>query len=344
MKHSGASNSNRVTIVDVAREAGVSYATVSRVLNGDPYVKSETRERVAAMLNRMGYVANRQARSLRTGRSQMIGLLARDLGTGYIGQIIAGIDAEIAETEYEVLLFTAHHKSRAPEYVSTFVGGMADGLLLILPHNIEAYSELLNQRRYPHVLIDYEGAMMGPAISADNRQGAYEGTRYLLELGHRRIGFITGDMMLGSARSRLAGYQQALADYGVVHDPVLEVEGDYQQPGGHAGAHALLSLPEPPTAIFAANDVMAFGAMEAIRDAGLRIPADVSVLGFDDIPQATGVSPMLTTVRQPLEEMGRQAVQMLMTYIDDPDRPYEYRELPTELVVRNSCAAFSAPG
>ena len=316
MKHGATSNSNRVTIVDVARETGVSYATVSRVLNDDPYVKTETRQRVSAALDRMGYIANRQARSLRTGRSQMIGLLARDLGTGYIGQIIAGIDAEIAESDYEVLLFTTHHKSRAPEYVATFVGGMADGLLLILPYDIEAYSELLNQRRYPHVLIDHEGASVGPAISADNRQGAYDGTAYLLQLGHRRIGFITGDLSLGSARSRLAGYRQALADHGVPEDPALVAEGDYQQPAGYAGAQALLQLSRPPTSIFASNDVMAFGVMEAVREAGLRIPADVSVLGFDDIPQATGVSPMLTTVRQPLEEMGRQAREILQ-----PPRP-----------------------
>ncbi len=341
MKTIGAATSNRVTIVDVAREAGVSYATVSRVLNDDPYVKLETRERVTAALDRMGYVANRQARSLRTGRSQMIGLLARDLGTGYIGQIIAGIDAEIAESEYEVLLFTTHHKARAPEYVATFVGGMADGILLILPYDIEAYSELLNQRRYPHVLIDYEGAAMGPAISANNRQGAYDGAAYLLQLGHRRVGFITGDLSLGSARSRLVGYRQALSDHGIPEDPALIFEGDYQQPAGYAGAQALLQLPQPPTAIFASNDVMAFGVMEAIREAGLRIPADISVLGFDDTPQATGVSPMLTTVRQPLEEMGRQAVQMLMAYINDPARPYEYRELLTELVVRNSCVSVS---
>lgn len=344
MKHSSVAATSRVTIVDVAREAGVSYATVSRVLNDDPYVKSETRERVSAALDRMGYIANRQARSLRTGRSQMIGLLARDLGTGYVGQIIAGIDAEIAETEYEVLLFTTHHKARAPEYVATFLGGMADGLLLILPYDIEAYSELLNQRRYPHVLIDYEGATVGPAISADNRQGAYDGTAYLLGLGHRRVGFITGDLSLSSARSRLAGYCQALADYGIAQDPALVAEGDYQQPAGHAGAQALLRLTEPPTAIFASNDVMAFGAMEAIREAGLRIPADVSVLGFDDIPQATGVSPMLTTVRQPLEEMGRQAVEMLMDYIADPSQPYEYRVLPADLVIRNSCSPLSLPG
>jgi LacI family transcriptional regulator len=343
MKTTGASTSNRVTIVDVAREAGVSYATVSRVLNADPYVKLETRERVAAALDRMGYVANRQARSLRTGRSQMVGLLARDLGTGYIGQIIAGIDAEVAETEYEVLLFTTHHKARAPEYVATFVGGMADGILLILPYEIEAYSEMLNRRRYPHVLIDYEGAAMGPAISADNRQGAYDGAAYLLELGHRRLGFITGDLTLGSARTRLLGFRQALANCGVAEDPALIVEGDYQQPSGYVGAQALLRLAQPPTAIFASNDVMAFGVMEAIREAGLRIPADVSVLGFDDIPQATGVSPMLTTVRQPLEEMGRQAVRMLMAYIDDPGRPYEYRELPTELVMRGSCAPIRTP-
>jgi LacI family transcriptional regulator len=332
-----------VTIVDVARAADVSHATVSRVINNKGNVRPKTRARVLKAMEELGYHANRQARSLRTGRSQMIGLLARDLGTGYIGQIMVGIDAEIAETEYELLLFTTHHKSRAPEYVANLVGGMADGLLLVLPYKIEAYGELLNQRRFPHVLIDYEGVTMGPAISADNRQGAYAGATYLLDLGHRRVGFITGDLTLGSGRSRLLGYRQALSDRGIAEDPVLVVEGDYQQPAGYAGARALLRLPEPPTAIFASNDVMAFGAMEAIREAGLRIPGDISVLGFDDIPQAAGVSPTLTTIRQPLEQMGHRAVQMLMAYIEDPARPYEYCELPTELVIRASCAPQHLP-
>ena len=120
------------------------------------------------------------------------------------------------------------------------------------------------------------------------------------------------------------------------------VEGNYHQPSGYSGAQTLLALPQRPTAIFAANDAMAIGAMDAIRDAGLRIPHDVSVIGFDDTPQATGVSPALTTIRQPLEEMGRQALQMLLTYIEDPERPFEYRELPTELVVRNSCRPLAA--
>ena len=334
MKHTN----SKVTIIDVAHTAGVSYATVSRVLNDEPYVKPETRERVLSALDSMGYVVNRQARSLRTGRSQMIGLLVRDLGTGYVGEIVAGIDAEIAGTDHEMLLFTTHQQAREPEYVATFVGGMADGLLLVLPYNFEAYSELLNQRRFPHVLIDYEGSSMGPAIGCNNRQGAYDGASYLLSLGHRRIGFITGILTMGSSRSRLLGYRQALSDHGVAEDPALVVEGDYQQPAGYAGAQALLALPEPPTAVFASNDVMAFGAMEAIREAGLRIPHDISVLGFDDIPQAAGVAPALTTVRQPLHEMGRQAVQMLLSYIEDPDRPFEYRELSTSLAIRSSCA------
>ncbi|MCB0199231.1 MAG: LacI family DNA-binding transcriptional regulator [Caldilineae bacterium] len=329
---------NKVTIIDVAREAGVSYATVSRVLNDEPYVKPETRERVTATLQRMGYVANRQARSLRTGRSQMIGLLVRDLGTGYIGQIISGVDAEIAETDFEMLLFTTHHQAREPEYVATFVGGMADGLLLILPHNVDPYTGLLNQRRYPHVFVDYKGSDKGPAVGADNYGGAIMAIDYLVSLGHRRIGFITGALDLTSGVDRLTGYRQAAANHGLDDDPALVAEGDYHQPSGHAAAQALLSLPHRPTAIFAANDAMAFGAMEAIREAGLRIPDDMSVMGFDDTPQAAGVSPALTTIRQPLEEMGRQAVQMLLTYIEDPERPFEYRELATDLVVRDSCA------
>lgn len=327
------------TIIDVAQRAGVSYATVSRVINNEAYVKEETRQRVLQALTDLSYVANRQARSLRGGRTHMIGLLVRDLGTGYIGEIIRGIDLELGERQYDLLLYTTHGRGRREsDYVTTLTRGMVDGLLLVLPRTPEAYLIKLRQARFPHVLIDHQGIdMAGPAVGATNWQGGYDGAAYLVELGHRRIGFITGDLTLGCAVERRAGYQAALRHYGLPSEPSLIVEGDFSQTAGYNGTKILLALQKPPSAIFASNDAMAFGVMEAAREQGLRIPEDLSIVGFDDIPQANSLHPALTTVHQPLEAMGRVATQMLFGYLADPSRAEERIELPTQLIIRNSC-------
>lgn len=334
-------NPGHVTIIDVADEAGVSYTTVSRVINNKENVKPETRERVLMAMTRLGYVVDQRARSLAGGRSQVIGLLVHDVGTSYIGEIIRGIDAELASAQYELLLYTTHrHKTKEAAHVTMLARGLADGLLLVLPRNPGAYLETLRQHRFPHVLIDHRGLdEETPAVAAANRQGAYNATKYLAELGHQRIGFITGTMDQRCAQDRLEGYKAALTDHGVVFDPELVREGNFFQPLGYTGASALLELPHPPTAIFASNDISAFGVMEAVREHNLHIPEDVSVVGFDDILQAAHVHPPLTTVQQPLEEMGRIATCMLLEYIKDPQRPIERVELPTELVFRQSCCS-----
>jgi LacI family transcriptional regulator len=187
------------------------------------------------------------------------------------------------------------------------------------------------------VVIDHMGIDdRVPAVGATNRAGGYEATRYLLSLGHRRIGLIEGTMNLGCARDRLDGYKAALREQDIPFSPVLVREGLFQQPRGYTAAVELLTSPDPPTAIFACNDVMAFGAMEAARELGKKIPDDISIIGFDDIPQAAQVHPPLTTIRQPLEEMGRRAARMLLQIIENPEQPVEKIELPTELVVRES--------
>lgn len=332
-------NLHHVTIVDVAREAGVSYTTVSRVLNNKENVKPETRERVLTAMTRLGYVVDQRARSLAGGHSQVIGLLVHDLGTSYIGLIIRGIEAELAPAQYDLLLYTTHRrKTKESVYVATLARGLADGLLIVLPRDPAAYLETLRMSNFPYVLIDHRGISDEiSAVTAANWQGGYTATEYLIKLGHRRIGHITGAMDQGCARDRLEGYKAALADHGIPFDPALVQEGDFFQPAGYAGARALLHLPDPPTAIFAANDVMAFGVMEAIRECNLRIPEDVSVIGFDDIPEASRVHPPLTTIQQPLEEMGRLATRMLLELLRDPGIGSRRVELPTKLIVRQSC-------
>jgi LacI family transcriptional regulator len=331
--------SGNVTIVDVARDAGVSYTTVSRVLNNKGNVKPETCERVLLAMTRLGYVVDQRARSLAGGRSQVVGLLVHDLGTTYIGAIIHGIDAELAAAQYNLMLYTTRrHRTRESAYIATLTRGLADGLLIVLPRELGAYLETLRSSRLPYVLIDHRGISdETSAVTATNQQGGYAATQHLIELGHRRIGHITGALDQGCARDRLAGYKAALEDHGITFDPELVQEGDFFQPQGYSGARALLRLSHSPTAIFAANDVMAFGAMEAVRECNLRIPEDISIMGFDDISEAANVHPPLTTIQQPLEEMGRIATRMLLERIRDPQRPIERVELPTELVIRQSC-------
>lgn len=335
-------SSGNVTIIDVAQEAGVSYATVSRVLNNDPHVRPETRERVIHSIAHLGYTVNQQARNLAGGHSRVVGLLVPDLGTGYIGEIIRGVDEALAAAQYDLMLYTTHRrKTKESAYVTSLTQGMTDGLLLVLPRDPEEYLVSLRKRHFPYVLVDHQGiGDVESAVGATNWQGGYDATRYLLELGHYRIGFITGTMDLGCSRDRLAGYRAALNECHVPIDAALIREGDFNQPTGYQAARDLFDLPDPPTAIFASNDVMAFGVMEAVRDRGLRIPEDVSIVGFDNIPQAEHVRPQLSTIEQPLADMGREATRRLLELIDNPDLPLTRIELPTKLVVRASTRAF----
>ena len=332
------------TIEDVARVADVSTATVSRVMNGSGGVRDKTRQKVLAAAQRLGYVANQQAKRLAGGHSKVVGLLVRELSTGYVGEIARGVDEALAECDYDLMLHTTHRKETdEAAHVMSLARGLADGLVLVLPRKPGAYLQTLRQLQFPHVLIDHIGLNDGsPAVSATNRQGAIAGTQYLIGLGHQRIGFITGSLNLGCSQDRLEGYRAAMQIANIPIAPEWIYEGDFQQPAGYTAAHTLLQLPEPPSAIFASNDVMAFGAMEAARDLGLRIPDDVSIIGFDDIPQSTHVNPPLTTVKQPLQEMGRVATQLLMECIRAGKPCQILTELPTELVIRQSCSVPKA--
>ncbi|HET8845884.1 MAG TPA: LacI family DNA-binding transcriptional regulator [Ktedonobacteraceae bacterium] len=330
-----------VTIFDVAHEAGVSYSTVSRVINNQSFVHPETRSRVLQAMAQLGYVGNVPARRLATGSARVIGVLVHHLRTSYMDEIIRGIDNALEAHNYNLMLYTTHRrKTKESVHVTKLTRNITDGLILILPRNEKTYLEMLHQRGFPHVLVDYQGYdQLVPSVVATNRQGAYDATNYLLQTGHRRIGFITGTMEFVCARERLAGYQAALQDYQIAFDPDLVCEGNFLQPQGYACARHLLSLPEHPTALFVSNDMMAFGAMEAARVCGLHLPTDLSIIGFDDIPQAAHVHPALSTVRQPLEEMGHCAVELLFTYMANPLAEVQRIELPTELILRESCQA-----
>lgn len=327
------------TIVDVARESGVSYSTVSRALNGYEFVKPATRDKVMRAAQKLGYVPNQQARSLAGGRSNLIGILVPGLDNGYITEIIRGIDEELANSGYNLILYTTHrHHGRESTYVATIMNGAADGLMLIVPFISDDYTKALREQNFPFVLIDQSDTTgKSSIVNATNWQGAYDATKYLIELGHERIGFITGLMELTSAVDRLAGYKAALADHHIPLQDEWIVQGDFWERGGYLATQTLLDLPTPPTAIFASNDLLAFGAMDAVRQHGLSIPDDISLVGFDDIPQASLVYPTLTTVRQPLDKMGRLAVKMLLEHISSPEYSPYTATLATELIIRDSC-------
>ena len=330
------------TIFDVAKKAGVSYGTVSRVINNNPHVKTETRQRILQAMDELGYVVNKQARILAGGRSLTIGLLVPDLGTGYVGEIMRGIDAELSFNNLDLVLYTTHRTAnKEANYIANLASGVVEGLLLLLPRNpVDNISSLL-QRKFPFVLIDHQGiGRECPAVGATNWQGGFNAVEYLIKLGHKRIGFITGSLDLGCSIDRLEGYRSALRTYHLQECKELIYEGTFEQTDGFAGASTFLDLANPPTAIFASNDVMAMGAMDAVRNRGLRIPDNISIIGFDDIPQASLTRPALTTIRQPLEKMGRVATQMLLDLLNNPERKGKRIELPTELVVRDSCISI----
>jgi LacI family transcriptional regulator len=226
-------------------------------------------------------------------------------------------------------------------YVSTLTQGLAERLLLLLPRGLPAYIGRLTERRFPYVLIDHEGAPGVAHAGGRDQSQPYDATRHLLELGHRRIGFVTGKLDVGASKDRLAGYRAALAECHCAIDEVLIVEGDFLRPRARGGRQ-LLDCTPAPTAIFGANDISAYGVMDIARERGLAIPDDLSLVGFDDIPEAANVHPPLTTVRQPLEQMGRVSARMLLRTVREHERPSERIELPTQLIVRSSTARSRA--
>jgi LacI family transcriptional regulator len=330
---------NNITIIDVAREAGVSYGTVSRVINDSPNVKSETREKVKQVISQMGFVGNRSARSLVSGRTNVIGLLLPDLGTAYIGEIIRGIDTELESSQYNLMLYTSHRREmKESGYISSLIQSGVDGVILIVPCNPANYLDKLRVLNFPYVLVDQQGIdEKDPAVGATNFQGAFDATEYLISLGHQRIAFITGSMDLGCAQERLAGYKASLHKHKILTNNQWIIEGDFEQATGYSSAKMLMRLTDQPTAIFASNDMMAFGVMDAVRDMGKKIPGDVSVIGFDDVFQSSQTMPGLTTIRQPLESMGRQATRMLLEMINEKQIKTGKVELPTQLILRGSC-------
>jgi LacI family transcriptional regulator len=332
---------HKVTIREIADRAGVSIATVSRVLNGRDDVSEETRELVTRIIRDHGYTANRSARGLSAGRTGLVGVLVPLVFPQYFSFILAGAAEALAEQDLRVVLSpTGHVHEREVSFLDRLMHGLTDGALIVLPEESSEELERLLDQAYRFVVVDPRLPLHEriPAVSAAHTSGADQAMRHLLGLGHRRIGAITGPPGWVATEDRRRGYHAALAAAGILPHPELEAEADFEFGGGLSAARYLLDLPEPPTAIFAFNDNLAIGAIQAARERDLRVPEDLSIVGFDDVEHATVVTPSLTTVRQPLAEMGRTAVNLLIRLLERQRFETLRVELATRLVVRDSTA------
>ncbi len=326
----------RLTIRDIAKLAGVSPATISRVINGRPEVSDAVREHVLRVVAENGYTVSRPPVGAPTG---LVGVTLPLIHHSYFSEILAGIGEAFYEHEIPMVLCpTLHEHDREVTLLQRLRHGTTDGAILILPEESHEELNALQEQGYPFVIVDPRSAQdeSVPTVSASHLAGAREATEHLLRLGHRRIAAITGPAGWIATDDRLRGYRGALAEAGIMPDASLQITANFRDNGGRAATQQLLSLPEPPTAIFAFNDMLAIGALQALRQAGLRVPEDVSVIGFDDTYEASIVHPALTTVRQPLAEMGRMAVSQLVRLLQSQRIEALHVELATRLVVRES--------
>jgi LacI family repressor for deo operon, udp, cdd, tsx, nupC, and nupG len=329
-------------IRQVAAAARVSVATVSRAVQNPQLVAKKTRARVLAAIEKLDYTPNMQARILRTARSHVIVALVPDIANPFFAEVIRGIERVAHQHGYSVLLGdTQHSPDREQAYADLIGTRQADGLITLLPHvpRIAAAAPLpiVNACEY----------VKNPAITSvhvDNVAAAAEATRYLLTLGHKNIAFVSGPMQSPICVDRDRGYADALAAAGTRRDPRLTVNGDFSVESGMRGVESLFARGLRFTAAFCSNDEMAIGAIRAIKAQGLQVPHDVSVIGFDDIRFAQHYDPPLTTIAQPMEELGREAMSLLIEILQHRQSPPRKRVLPTHLVIRGSTARVRNAG
>lgn len=330
----------RATITDVARAAGVSVATVSKVINGRYGVAPSTNERVMKVVAELGYASSLVATSMRRQRTHVIGVFVAEFEP-FALELLRGVSEALSGTSYDVLAYagavsSGSHEGWEGRSLSRLGGTLVDGAIVVTP------TLALPAAVVPIVSIDPHTGPAGPAIvDVDNHSGGVQATEHLLELGHTRIAHLSGRDDLESAQLRATGYRDALISAGIPIDESLVIQGGYSPEESAQAAARLFDAPHPPTAIFAANDVSAIEVMAVARERGIRIPEDLSIVGFDDIPAAASTNPPLTTVRQPLTQMGRAAADLLVRMIDD-DAPAVRLRLSSDLITRRSTARYTS--
>ncbi len=330
---------NTATIKEVAREAGVSVATVSRVFNEKGPVRDETRQRILEVALRLGYAPHATARSLITRKTGTIAVLLPDLYGEFFSEVIRGVDLAARRSGYHILVSSSHSDRSEVEAVLRALRGRVDGLIVMSP---EADARALAANlpgTLPIVLLNcqVEGTAFD-SINLDNYGGALAMIRHLASLGHRRIAHVKGAPGNYDAWERLLGYRDAMRSFSQEETEEIELEGDFSEESGDRAGREILRMSPRPTAVFAANDAMAIGLLHAFQKAGVRVPEDVAVTGFDDIPIARFLTPPLTTVKVSIADLGACAIQRLLLAMARGDaRERQHEILPTELVIRGSC-------
>ena len=331
------------TIKDVAREAAVSIATVSRVFNDAAVVREETARRIRAVAANLRYAPHGGARSLITNRTNTLGVLLPDLYGEFFSELIHGIDVTARRSGYHILVSRSWEGRTEIEEAMRAMRGRVDGLLLMSPHIDE--DALMNvPATLPVVLLcsESKGHSLS-SVTIQNSRGAKEMVGHLIATGHTRIAIIKGSSGNFDAAERLKGYRSALREGGIAPDPLLECEGYFTECGGYEAAIELISRDPRPTAIFAANDSMAIGALSALRESGIRVPDSIAVAGFDDIPLARYMDPPLSSVHVPISKLGERGVEILLDAISHKHEHTRRRErVSTELIIRPSTGASSA--
>lgn len=335
----------RVTIRDLARAAGVSSATVSYVINNGPRtVRPETRERVLEAMRRLDYHPSAVARALSSNRMNTIGVVSQLTGdtlNHWFASLLQAVLKSCMARRQNVTLFVGEHWTDLRKSMPTYRDGRCDGLLLLGPPNTDEMARALMNKNVPFVLVN--DTCEHPLVShvdVDNEAAMEALVGHVIAAGHRRIALVGGEMELSSARLRHRGYVRALAAAGISYDPELVPPAHYDETAGFRQTHQLMALPASrrPTAICCGNDPMAFGAIKALHELGYRVPGDVSVTGFDDVPTAALFVPPLTTVRQPFDQLGHIAVNTLLDQIESGDVCVRKEVLPAELVLRRTVA------
>ncbi len=335
----------RTTLAEIAQVAGTSVATVSKVLNGRAGVSDDQRVRITRILAEQGY--RRRGVATRSP-ARLIDVVLRGIDTLWSSQILIGAEEEATRLGVGIVVTVTHGRTLGNRrWLSNLAQRHTDGLILVVSRFNQGVDAELAKLRIPYVMVDPIGTATTnvPVIGASNFAGGRAATEHLIGLGHRRIGIITGDSDLTCSQERLDGYRAALSRVGITPDPELIRPGNFLSAAGYEEALRLLQLPRPPTAIFAGSDLQASGVYQAAREMGLHIPRDLSVVGFDDVDLCRWVSPQLTTIRQPIEEMAREATRILLSMAYRGTQPARPRvEMATTLVVRESTAVPGVMG
>ena len=327
-------------IEEVAKLSGVSRSTVSRVINNDPNVKESTRARVKEVIRKVNYRPNSVARGLASGRTRIIGLVLPTAQSSlftdpYYPRLIQGITAVCNARDYSVMLWLTNPEQEQSKIHQLVSDSLLDGMVIASYLIDDPILEALTKAGLPFLLIGRHPTRTDLSyLDADNLQGAREAVVHLLRLGRSRVATITGPKNMIAGIDRREGYERAFRERGMSPDPALMVEGDFSESGGYTSMMRL--IPQNPDAVFVASDTMAVGALRALRESGKRIPEDVAVVGFDDIPSAAHMDPPLTTVRQSIQGMGQLAAETLIQIVNEGTAPPHRLVLPTELVIRSS--------